>query len=210
MVLSSNQDLLDHLIASAALKTPVIIEAFKKVDRADFVPAELRPEAYQDQPLPIGEEQTISQPSTVAFMLELLQPKVAGNFLEIGAGSGYVAALLSQIAGNSGHVIAIEKLPKLAEQAKQNLKIYGFEKLELIAGDGSKGYQEQSPYDGIIVSAAARQVPEALLKQLKDGGRLVAPVGVGSQDVILWEKSGQSFKQKKYPGFIFVPLVSDN
>lgn len=205
----SNKDLVDHLVRGGYLKTPAIVDAFKKIDRADFIPAELRNEAYQDHALPIGFGQTISQPLTVAFMLELLQPKSGEKILDIGTGSGWVAGLLTEIAGPAGRVISIERIPELTKLAEKNLAKYKFleaNRLRLIIGDGSIGYEAGAPYDSIIAAASGERIQSAWRRQLKIGGRIVAPVG---NSILKIDKvSKDEFKEKEYPGFKFVPLVS--
>lgn len=158
----------------------------------------------------IGYGQTISQPATVAFMLELLQPQVGEKILDIGAGSGWQTALLAQIVGQAGQVIAVERVPELAGFAQRNLAKYHYENVELIVADGSQGYANYEPYDGIIVAAAGSRIPETMLRQLKVGGRLVMPVGETTQSIFLVIRKDQNnFKYQEFPGFIFVPLVSD-
>lgn len=207
MRLASNNRLVDHLLDVGALKTEKIIAAFKAVDRACFVPASLRVEAYEDYPLPIGLGQTISQPSTVAFMLELLQPQFGENVLEVGAGSGYVAALLSEIVGAKGLVVAVERQKELTNLAKQNLRHFKFEQLKVITADGSLGYPDYAPYQRIIISAAAPELPEPIQQQLAPSGRMVIPVGTNVQSIVLIERQADGFTKQSYPGFVFVPLI---
>lgn len=200
--------LLDELIREGYLKTPSIIEAFQKIDRADFVPADFKDSAYLNVPLLIGQGQTISQPLTVAFMLELLEPKEGEKILDIGTGSGWQAALLAEIVGERGKIITIERIPELVNMAGENLAKYNFcEKgiVKLIQGNGVRGYKEEAPYDKIIAAAAALKIPYAWKKQLKIGGKIVAPV---RQSIILLEKTERDhFSKKEYFGFSFVPLV---
>lgn len=204
-------NLIKQLISDGYLKTPKIIEAFKKIKRDDFLLPEFKEEAEANYPLPIGYGQTISQPLTVAFMLELLQPKKSDKILDIGSGSGWTTALLAYIVGD-GKIIAIDIIPELVEFGRNNVAKYNFvEKgvVEFICGDGSKGLPKEAPFDKIHVAAAAAKIPEALLNQLKIGGRLVIPVGIESQDMVLIEKIGEKkYKEQKFPGFLFVPLVT--
>lgn len=206
----SNEALMDSLIKDGYLKTPAVIEAFKKIDRKDFVPEEYKKEAYGNYPLSIGFGQTISQPLTVAFMLELLEVKEGNKILEIGTGSGWQTGLLSALVGESGKVISIERLQDLAKLAESNLEKYEFKKggaLNLLVGDGSKGYPSEAPFDRIISAAAAEKIPEAWKDQLKVHGRIVAPL---KESVVVIEKTGpEEFTQKEYFGFSFVPLVVD-
>jgi len=201
--------LIKNLIEDGYLKTPAIIEAFYKIDRIDFVPEELKEEAYGNYPLPIGYNQTISQPLTVAFMLELLEPKPGEKILDIGSGSGWQTALLAQIVGEKGKVVTIEIIPELVEMTKKNIAKYNFgEVVSVIEGDGSKGYEPLAPYDKIIAAAAVQEkIPAFWLSQLKLGGKIVTPV---RNSIYLLEKTGPNeFSEKQYFGFNFVPLISD-
>ena len=205
----TKEKLIEKLIKDGYLKTPTIIDAFNKIDRADFVPENLREVAYANQALPIGEGQTISQPLTVAFMLELLQPKKGDKILDVGSGSGWQAALLSEIVGDEGKIISIERISNLKLMAESNIEKYKFLTkgiTKVILGDGRDGYKEGAPYDKIIVAASAKdEIPYAWKEQLKIGGKIVAPLG---QSIIIIEKIGQSeFVEKSFFGFTFVPLL---
>jgi len=206
--------LINNLIKEGWLKTPQIIKAFQKIKREDFLPSSIKSLAELNEALPIGFGQTISQPLTVAFMLELLEPKSGDKILDVGAGSGWTTALLAYIVSNGGEemkgrVIAIEIIPQLYEFGKENVKKYNFiEKgiVEYIEGDGSKGFKKYAPYDKILVSAAVwGDIPFALKEQLKIGGRLVIPVE--NSIYLIIKKNDSSFEEEKYPGFVFVPLV---
>jgi len=202
------KQLIEKLINAGYLKTPEIIDAFYKIDRVDFVPEELKDEAYANVPLPIGHGQTISQPLTVVFMLELLQPKSGHKILDVGSGSGWQSSLLAYITGDEGRVIAVERIIELSEFGKDNSKKYNFKNLEFIAGDGSVGYKKEAPYDRIIVAASAfDKIPDELKKQLKIGGRLVVPVKNSIWLVI--KKDDNKYEEKEFPGFVFVPLVEN-
>ncbi len=218
------ENLINSLINDNYLKTPEIIEAFKAIDRADFVLNEYKSEAYVNAPLPIGFGQTISQPLTVAFMIELLQPKAGEKILEIGAGSGWQTAILAYITNKQGqsgkaglsievrspNIIAIEHIPELREMAEKNVAKYNFiknEVVKVIAADGSRGYKKEAPYNKIIAGAAASgEVPADWCKQLKIGGRIVAPV---ENSIVVIDKTEKNKCDKKeYFGFSFVPLIS--
>lgn len=208
------QQLITQLIAEGYLKTPTIIAAFRRINRVDFLPAAIKNEADLNIPLAIGYSQTISQPLTVAFMLELLQPQAGNKVLDIGAGSGWQTALLAEIVGERGRVYAIERIRELKEFGENNVNKYNFVtsgRVKFFCQDGSQGLPDHAPFGKIIIAAAATRVPPALLKQLAVGGRLVAPIGpAGGQDIILMEKIGENkFTEKKFPGFIFVPLIED-
>jgi len=205
----THKELIGGLIKEKYLKTPGIIKAFKEIDRVNFVPGNMESEAYLNAPLPIGYNQTISQPLTVAFMIELLQPQSGEKILDIGAGSGWQTALLAQIVGNKGKVFALEAIGKLVEFGKKNVEKYKFlsgGRVEFIHGDGSQGLAGAAPFDRIIAAAAAESIPGPWKEQLKVGGRIVAPVG--SSIWLLIKKSETEFQQTEYPGFAFVPLVS--
>jgi protein-L-isoaspartate(D-aspartate) O-methyltransferase len=204
------ENLINELIKDGYLKTPEIIEAFKKTDRADFVLEEDKNQTYVNAPLSIGFGQTISQPLTVAFMMELLEPKPGEKILDIGAGSGWTCALLANIVGDKGQIIGIERIPELAEKAKKNISKAEIQKglVQIIIADGSKGYKKEAPFDKIIAGAAAfGDVPPAWKKQLKIGGRIVAPV---ENSVIVIDKIGKNdYNVKEHFGFSFVPLIKD-
>lgn len=189
----------------SVLKNPRIIEAFEKIDRADFVLPEFHQEAHEDYPLPIGGGGTISQPYTVAFMLELLQPEPGDKILDIGSGSGWSTALLAQIVGEQGKVVGLEIVPELVEFGQKNLAKYNFPNAEIRqATPGVVGLPNESPFDRILVSAAASKIPEELIGQLKSPGRLVIPV---QNSIWLVKKnSAGQISKTEYPGFVFVPL----
>ena len=208
--------LINELIQSKYLKTPEIIDAFRIIKREDFLRDQDEGMAEVNAPLSIGHGQTISQPLTVAFMLELLQPKKGDKILDVGSGSGWTVALLAQIIGKKGKIYGMERIEELKKFAENNILKYNIISkgiAEIIQGDGRKGLPEHAPFDKIIVAAAAEEIPKALLKQLKAGGRLVIPVGrqYESQDIVAVDKVGEDeFKEKRYPGFVFVPLVKSH
>jgi len=203
-----NNRLVDELVKVGHLKTPRIIEAFKKIDRFDFVIEYLKNDAYLNNPLGIGFGQTISQPLTVAFMLELLQPQEGDKILDIGSGSGWQMALLCEIVGVKGKVFGIEIISELYEFGKKNLKHYDYEQkgiAELILGDGSRGLVTQAPFDKIISAAAPEELLEDWKNQLRVGGQMVWPMRNS-----LWlgiKKTETEFEMKEFPGFDFVPLL---
>jgi|SRR3989344_831470 len=202
--------LVNDLISKGYLKTDLIIEAFSEIDRVEFVPENFQHDAGADIPLPIGHGQTISQPLTVAVMMELLDPQRGHKILDVGSGSGWTTALLCYIAGKKGHVTAVERIAELCEKGKSNVEKYGFITRDNIAEfhheDGTQGYAPNAPYDRILVSASADEIPGALKEQLAVGGKMVIPVYNS-----LWyveKKSDTEFYTEEYPGFSFVPLVS--
>lgn len=217
----SKETLIQETINLGYLKSPRIIKAFLAIDRKDFVILDNKDEAYSNIPLPIGFGQTISQPLTVAFMLELLQPEKWEKILDIGSGSGWTSALLSYLVSDGGielkgKVIAIERILKLKEFGERNTAKYNFvEKgiVEFFYADGSKGFFDilsrsdlKDGFDKILCSATVKKIPQQWLKQLKIGGRLVTPV---NGEIQLWiKKSEDNFENKSFKGFSFVPLVS--
>lgn len=208
------KELVEKLKDQGYLRTSRIIEAFYDIDREDFVPDKEIIEAHGNYPLPIGYGQTVSQPLTVAFMLELLEPQPGEKILDVGSGSGWQTTLLANIVGEKGHIYALELIPQLSKLGKENCDKYGFVKngsVSFHVGDGWRGLPDDGPFDKIIVAAAAPEVPKDLLEQLKVGGRFVAPIGEPSlQDIVLIEKHGEEdkeLKEERFPGFTFVPLV---
>ena len=180
-----------------------VIEAFLVVPREKFVPENLKESAYDDTPLPIGEGQTISQPYIVALMTELLQLKEKEKVLEVGTGSGYQAAILSEIGCE---VYSVERISTLATKAGKILQQLGYN-VKIKIGDGTLGWEEYAPYDGIIVTAGGPKIPQSLLTQLKEGGRIVMPVGdMFSQDLIRVTKIKGKFRKENFGGCQFVPL----
>ncbi len=201
----SMNELIEHMKNYGVLKTPIIQKAFEKIDRKYFVDDFLREKQYEDRPLPIGEGQTISQPSTVAFMLELLEPKKGDKILDIGSGSGWTTALLCFIVGEEGSVLGLERVDRLVEMGKKNLAKFGFKtncKIEKAKPTlGIKGEK----FDKILVSAAADEIPYELFDQLKENGILVIPI---KDSIYRFTKDSKGeIKGEKYYGFRFVPLI---
>lgn len=201
-------ELVSQLIKLGYLKIPAIISAFRKIDRRHFVPKSLQDFAYVNEPLSIGQGQTISQPLTVAFILELLELVPGQKVLDVGTGSGWQAALIAEIIGPAGRVVSIERIESLSNQARLNLSKFHFNNLELVIGDGSLGHQLEAPYDRIVGAATAEAVSEIWKNQLRIGGIIVTPVGTSL--IKLVKKSENDFEKEEYPGFVFVPLIKDN
>jgi protein-L-isoaspartate(D-aspartate) O-methyltransferase len=183
-----------------------VIEAMSRVKRELFVPEELRSEAYYDLPLPIGLGQTISAPHMVAIMCEILDLQEGMIVLEVGGGSGYHAAVMAHLVGTKGHVYSVERLSELAARARENLSRAGIDNVTIIEGDGSLGLPEHAPYDRISVAATAPKVPEPLKQQLRIGGKLVIPVGIGFQELVLVTRKNGFVTEEKM-GVAFVPLI---
>lgn len=182
-----------------------VLYAFKKIPRHLFVPNNLLNSAYEDHPLPIGEGQTISQPYIVALMTECLNLKGTEKVLEIGTGSGYQTVILAELASS---VYSIERFPHLVEKAQNTIRQLGYQNIFIKAGDGTCGWQEHSPYDGIIVTAGSPSVPQPLIAQLRNGGRLVIPVGSKfSQTLTVVEKIDNELRTTSICDCVFVPLV---
>ncbi len=204
--------LVDKLVREGILRSKEVIEAFLRVPREEFVPRHLRRLAYVDTPLPIGYGQTISAPHMVAIMTEALAPRRGHKVLEVGTGSGYQAAILAEIVGDEGHVWSIERIPALAEFARENLRRTSYaRRVTVIIGDGSRGYPDAMPYDRIIVTAAAPDVPQPLVEQLATGGRLVIPVGDSfTQRLLILEKRPNGSVVKRWGTYcVFVPLIGE-
>lgn len=201
------EDRLVEQIEARGVRDPVVLAAMRDVERACFVPEPLRADAYADTALPIGAGQTISQPYIVAFMLEALALRGGEKVLEIGAGSGYAAAVLSKIAGE---VFAIERIDSLARRAIDNLAEAGCGTVRVRHGDGTEGWPEEAPFDAILVSAGAPDLPVSLMRQLAIGGRLVVPIGSSPryQDLVrIVRISDEQYDRKNIAEVRFVPLI---
>jgi protein-L-isoaspartate(D-aspartate) O-methyltransferase len=198
--------LVEQHIENRGIRNPDVLRAIRTVPRHEFVPSEAREAAYEDRPLSIGFGATISQPYIVAAMTELLSPKSHHRVLEIGTGSGYQAAVLANLVQD---VYSIEIVPELARSARDTLRRLGYKNVVVRQGDGYKGWIEEAPFDGIILTAAPPELPQALVDQLKPGGTLVAPVGAHMDQhliVIEKQKNGQVRKRRVFP-VMFVPMV---
>jgi protein-L-isoaspartate(D-aspartate) O-methyltransferase len=185
-----------------------VISAMSLTPRELFVPEALKSRAYDDTPLPIGHNQTISAPHMVAIMCDLLDLQPGMTVLEVGGGSGYHAAVMAAMVGEKGHVYSVERMPELVAMARKNLEKAGIKNVTMIEADGSIGLPEHAPYDRISVAATAPKVPEPLKQQLKVGGKMVLPVGRDYQELYLvTRKNGFSVEEKM--GVIFVPLIGE-
>lgn len=197
--------MVEEQLRARGIRDERVLDAMARVPRHEFVPPEYRDEAYEDHPLPIGEGQTISQPFVVAAMLEALALRPEDLVLEVGTGSGYETAVLAELVRT---VHSIERIASLAERAREVLARLGYSNIIVVHGDGSQGLPEAAPFDAIVVSAAAPHVPESLMDQLRDGGRLVIPVGSGfAQELQLVRKIGDSSTVLYLDGVRFVPLI---
>jgi len=199
--------LVEKLKIEGHIKTKAVEKAFLETPRELFVPEKLKGYAYVDTPLEIGNGQTISAPHMVAIMCEALDLKKGQKILEIGAGSGYHAAIVSKLIGDKGHVYTIERFPSLADNAKKSLEKVGIKNVTVEVGDGSEGLTKYAPYDSIYVTCAAPCIPQPLVEQLKDPGKLLIPVGQFISKLELLEKKNKKIIKKDLGGCAFVPLV---
>jgi protein-L-isoaspartate(D-aspartate) O-methyltransferase len=200
----NNNELIRHLIDNGRLKSPEIIAAFKAIDRKDFVAPDGIDWAYEDHALSIGHRATISQPSTVAFMLEKLGAQLGDKVLDVGAGSGWTTALLAHIVGEKGSVYGVEIVPALVAFGNDNLAKYTLPNASLLQASETLGLPEQAPFNRILVSASAQELPSELIDQLAIGGTLVMSVQEAIWQVTKTSEIEQTIQQ--YPGFLFVPL----
>lgn len=202
--------MVDHDIATRGVSDPRVLDAMRAVPREHFVPERFHPMAYSDQPLPIGQDQTISQPLMVAVMAQAAELRETDRVLEIGTGSGYGAAVLARLAAA---VITVERHEVLASTARSHLAQAGCENVTVIVGDGTAGVPEQAPFDAIVVTAAAPAVPRTLVDQLVDGGRLVLPVGRRwrrAQTLVRVRRQGDDVVEEDLGGVRFVPLIGEH
>lgn len=198
------EHLVQQLIRNGTLRSENSISAFRTIDRADFVPEESKPVAHDDTPVHIGYQQTISQPSTVAFMLELLGVQAGEKVLDIGSGSGWTTALLAHMVGEHGSVLGLERVEELVEFGKNNLAKYALENARIERAGTVLGRPKEAPFDKILVSASARAFPNELLSQVKEGGVIVLPVRNAIWRVVRIEHQPVI---EKFDGFVFVPLI---
>jgi protein-L-isoaspartate(D-aspartate) O-methyltransferase len=195
-------------IVSRGLDAEPVLDAMRSVPRHEFVPGVPLRDAYADRPLPIGSGQTISQPYVVALMTQQLGLGASDRVLEVGTGCGYAAAVLGEIAAE---VWTIERHPDLAHRAHDRLEHLGYRNINVLIGDGTTGYPDAAPYDAIIAAAAGPRVPDALLEQLADGGRLVMPVGgPGAQQLVRVRRRGDAHEVERLGGVRFVPLIGEH
>jgi protein-L-isoaspartate(D-aspartate) O-methyltransferase len=198
--------MVEEQIARRGIRDARVLGAMRKVERHLFLPESHWGSAYDDHPLPIGEGQTISQPYIVALMTEALRLQGKEKVLEVGTGSGYQTAILAELAG---YIYSLEYFPSLAEGARKILAQLGYRNVEVRVGDGNFGWPEHAPFDAILVAAAPAEVPRPLLEQLRDGGRLVIPVGTDEQELELHTRRGDRFTVEKLGAVRFVPLLRD-
>lgn len=204
---AQRQRMVDEQLLPRGIADARVLRAMRTVPREEFVPEVERYLAYADRPLPIGHEQTISQPYTVAFMCEALQLRGGERVLEIGTGSGYGAAVLSELAVR---VDTIERIPELAVAAQACLERLGYDNVRVFSGDGTLGLPDEAPFDAIVVTAGGETLPEAFVQQVRDGGRIVIPLGPAgeSQTMYRFTRVHDRLQQEDLGGFSFVPLVS--
>jgi protein-L-isoaspartate(D-aspartate) O-methyltransferase len=200
------RDMVDTQIIRRGIKDPRVIQAMLRVKRHKFVPDDYLNQAYDDGPLPIGEGQTISQPYIVAYMTEILQIEPDHKILEIGTGSGYQAAVLSEL---TPHVYSMDIIKTLVSRARETLAAEGFSTVKIRHGDGYKGWPEEAPFDAIIVTCAPDDIPGALVAQLKEGGRMIIPIGgvFSTQQLVLAKKMKGKIKKKEVLPVRFVPMI---
>jgi protein-L-isoaspartate(D-aspartate) O-methyltransferase len=200
--------MVERQIEARGVRDPRVLTSMREIPRHMFIPPPFDRAAYDDCPLPIGNGQTISQPYIVALMTALIRPAAQDNVLEIGAGSGYQAAILAALVRK---VTTVERIPAVADLARQNMAALKVGNTEIIVGDGTLGYPKNAPYDGIIITAATPRVPAPLIGQMAESGRLVAPVGGRDiQELVVLEKFGGRVSESLHGGVRFVPLIGEH
>ncbi len=203
--MEAERKMMVDVIRRHGVKDERVLEAMETVRRHIYIPEKLRGrDAYGDHPCPIGYGQTISQPFIVAYMTQRMELQPGERVLEIGTGSGYQAAVLAELGAE---VYSIEIIPQLAAHARTALEAEGYAQVKVKTGDGYKGWPEHAPFDAIIVTCAPNEIPQALVKQLKDGGRMILPVGSGIQQLVILEKNGDTFREIPDIYVRFVPMV---
>ncbi|MCH7519069.1 MAG: protein-L-isoaspartate(D-aspartate) O-methyltransferase [Candidatus Dadabacteria bacterium] len=200
-------DMVENQIVSRGIKDARVIKAMLKVKRHLFVPKEYLDSAYSDKPIPIEKEQTVSQPYMVALMTELLNPSPGKKILEIGTGSGYQSAILAETGCD---LYTIEIIEDTAANARKTLEKLGYSNIKYRIGDGYRGWEENAPFEGIIVTAAPADIPDKLIEQLSQGGRMIIPVGDLSQELLLIENTNEGVKRKKITAVRFVPMTGQS
>jgi protein-L-isoaspartate(D-aspartate) O-methyltransferase len=206
---AAREQMVERQLVARGVRDPRVLAAMRKVPREAFLPELLHDFAYDDAPVPIAAEQTMSQPYIVAFMTEALQLQGGEHVLEVGAGSGYAAAVLAEIAGD---VTTVERIGALADAAAATLAGLGYRNVDVRQGDGTRGWLDHAPYDAIVVTAGGPQVPESLKAQLKIGGRLVIPVGAdqSTQQLVRLTRVGEGdYRSERLANVRFVPLLGD-
>jgi len=202
------REMVERDLRGRGIRHEGVLAAMSTVPREAFLPPEMRHLAYEDRALPLSQGQTISQPYIVAAMTEALEPGPDDRVLEVGTGSGYQAAILAEIVAR---VYSVERLDDLADEARRALERLGYDNVRIRVGDGTRGWPEEAPFDGIVITAAAPEVPPSLQRQLsEDGGRLVAPVGSRTmQDLVRMVREGEEFRSEVLMGCRFVPLLGE-
>lgn len=205
------QELIDYWKSSGIVSDEKIIRAFLDVPRELFISDKLEEQAYDDHPLPLGKDQTISQPTTVMIMTQALELKEGQKVLEVGAGSGWQAAIIGKVIGEKGKVITTEIIPELADFALDNIGKAKIKNVKVVEYDGSKGYSKEAPFNRIIVTAACPRIPQTLIDQLNENGILIAPVGplLSGQEMVKLKRSKDGIGQESLGSFVFVPLKGE-
>ena len=204
--MASRELMVVQQLQARGITDPRVLDAMRKVPRHELIPEENRGDAYGDHPVPMGEGQTISQPLIVAYMTECLELKGTEKVLEVGTGSGYQAAILGELAGE---VYTIEIVPSLAKRAAADLTRLGYANVHVREGDGYRGWAEEAPFDGIIITAAPPRIPQPLLDQLAVGGRLVVPVGIDVQQLVRITRTETGFNEERLVPVRFVPMTGE-